>query len=188
MYDLMIQAYSITTLPCHWKPSCTPTARQRTRREDSSLNKSTRRTYHYWKKPKKTVGIDDVLVEQLKHVGPRAHIWLHSMLNLCFTGNCFLKVWRPTISIAMLKPWKDSAIPKNYRPISLLCPMYKLCERLILNSTISQTTPNQGANRFQTHEVMLQLTTHGGQSPNVWDNQCRITIPACRDYTTWHQK
>ena len=35
--------------------------------------------------------------------------------------------------IAILKPGKDSSIPKNYRPISLLCHTYKLYERLILN-------------------------------------------------------
>ena len=35
--------------------------------------------------------------------------------------------------IAILKPGKDSAIPKNYRPISLLCHTYKLYERMILN-------------------------------------------------------
>ena len=35
--------------------------------------------------------------------------------------------------IAILKPGKDSAIPKNYRPISILCHTYKLYERLILN-------------------------------------------------------
>ena len=38
-------------------------------------------------KNKKAAGIDDVLVEQLKYLGPRAHIWLHSMLNVCFTEN-----------------------------------------------------------------------------------------------------
>ena len=32
-----------------------------------------------------------------------------------------------------MKPGKDSSIPKNYRPISLLCHRYKLYERMILN-------------------------------------------------------
>ena len=62
----------------------------------------------------KAAGIGDVLVEQLKHLGPKAHRWLHSMLNMCFTEN---------------------KIP-NYgdNPESLpLCLTYKLYERLILN-------------------------------------------------------
>ena len=84
-------------------------------------------------KNKKAAGIDDVLVEQLKNLGPRAHRWLHSMLNVCFTENRIPKVWRQSKIIAILKPGKDSAKPKSYRPISLLCHMYKLYERLILN-------------------------------------------------------
>ena len=55
------------------------------------------------------------------------------MLNVCFTENCIPKVWRQSKIIAILKPGKDSAQPKSYRPISLLCHMYKLYERLILN-------------------------------------------------------
>ena len=43
---------------------------------------------------------------------------------------CILNDWH---IIAILKPGKDSAKPKSYRPISLLCHMYKLYERLILN-------------------------------------------------------
>ena len=43
------------------------------------------------------------------------------------------KVWRQSKIIAILKPGKDSAIPMIYRPISLLCHIYKLYERLILN-------------------------------------------------------
>ena len=38
-------------------------------------------------KNKKAAGIDDILVEQLKNLGPRVHRWLHSMLNVCFTEN-----------------------------------------------------------------------------------------------------
>ena len=64
-------------------------------------------------KNNKTTGIDDVLVEQLKHLGHRAHMWLHSML--------------------ILKLGKEASIPKSYRQTSLLCHTYKLYERLILN-------------------------------------------------------
>ena len=55
------------------------------------------------------------------------------MLNTCFIENNIPKIWRQSKIIAILKPGKDSAIPKNYRPISLLCHTYKLYERLILN-------------------------------------------------------
>ena len=77
-------------------------------------------------KNNKAAGIADVLVEQLKHLGPRAHRWLNSMLNTCFTENKIPKVWGQSRIIAMLKPGKDSSIPKSYKPISLLCHTYKL--------------------------------------------------------------
>ena len=78
-------------------------------------------------------GIDDVLVEQLKHIGPKAHRLLHSMLNTCLTENKIPPVWRQSRIITILKPGKDASIPKSYRPISLLYHTYKLYERLILN-------------------------------------------------------
>ena len=82
----------------------------------------------------KAAGRDDILVEQLKHLGPKAHKWLLTILNiLCFMENKIPTVWRQSKIIAILKPRKDSSIPKNYRPISLLCHTYKLYERMILN-------------------------------------------------------
>ena len=35
----------------------------------------------------KAAGRDNVLVEQLKNIGPKAYKWLHTMLNYCFTRN-----------------------------------------------------------------------------------------------------
>ena len=84
-------------------------------------------------KNNKAAGRDDVLVEQLKNLGPNAHKWLRAMLNNCFIDNIIPTIWRQSKIIAILKPGKDLAIPKSYRPISLLCHTYKLYERLILN-------------------------------------------------------
>ena len=84
-------------------------------------------------KNNKAAGRDDVLVEQLKHLGQKANKWLNTMLNVCFTGNKIPKIWRQSKIIAILKPRKASEIPKNYRPISLLCHTYKLNKQMILN-------------------------------------------------------
>ena len=85
-------------------------------------------------KNNKAAGIDNIMVEQLKNLGPKAHKWLHTMLNTCFIENKIPKIWRKSKIIAILKPGKDSVILMNYRPISLLSHTYNLYERLILNS------------------------------------------------------
>ena len=45
-------------------------------------------------KNNKAAGRDDALVEQLKHLGQKAKKWLHTMLNVCFTGNKIPNIWR----------------------------------------------------------------------------------------------
>ena len=84
-------------------------------------------------KNNKAAGRDDILVEQLKYLGPKAHTWLLTMLNICFMENKIPTIWRQSKIIAILKPGKDSSIPKNCRPISLLCHTCKLYERMMLN-------------------------------------------------------
>ena len=55
------------------------------------------------------------------------------MLNKCFMKNKIPTIWRQSQNIAIRKHGKDSAIPKSYRSISLVCHTYKLDERMILN-------------------------------------------------------
>ena len=71
-------------------------------------------------KNEKAADIDDVLVEQLNNL---AYSWLHSMRNVYFTENRIPNVWRQSKIIAIRKLGKDSAIPKSYRPISLIWHM-----------------------------------------------------------------
>ena len=54
--------------------------------------------------------------------------WALSLFNVRLP-----RLWRQARVVALLKPGKDPSSPKSFRPISLLCHLYKLCERLILN-------------------------------------------------------
>ena len=46
---------------------------------------------------------------------------------------CLPILWRQARVVALLKPGKDPSSPNSFRPISLLCHLYKLYERLTLN-------------------------------------------------------
>ena len=69
----------------------------------------------------------------LWHFGEATLRWLLQMMNSILKKQKFPKLWRKSKVIAILKPGKDSTLPKSYRPISLLCHTYKLFERMILN-------------------------------------------------------
>ena len=80
----------------------------------------------------KAAGLDDIMTEQIKNLGPAAKQWLLCMYNNCLERCHIPKIWRRARVVALLKPGKDAAAAKSYRPISLLCHTYKLFERLIL--------------------------------------------------------
>ena len=89
-------------------------------------------------KPNKAAGMDDLRAEQLKHFGPRALQWLLKLFNTCIQKLKIPKLWRKARVVALLKPGKDPTIPKSYRPVSLLCQLYKVMERMVLNRISGQ--------------------------------------------------
>jgi retron-type reverse transcriptase len=89
----------------------------------------------------KAAGIDDLTVEQIKHLGPKARNWLLELYNTCLSSLKIPKAWRKSKVIALLKPGKDPSEAKSYRPISLLCHSYKLLERLLLNRLVPIVEP-----------------------------------------------
>ena len=111
-------------------------------------------------KNNKAAGRDDTLVQQLNHLGHKAHKWL---LNICFMENKIPTVWRQSKIIAILKPGKDSWIPNNYRPISLLCHTYKLYERMILN----RITPTFEQHLIKEHAGFRSWKSCTGQLLNL---------------------
>ena len=125
------------SVSCQCKPSCTSAAHQWLRNK-AKAPCTTNCEEEYIKdiaslKYNKAAGIDDVLVEQLRNLGPRAHKWLLTMLSKCLTENKIPKFWIQSKIITILKPGKDSAIAKSYRHIFRLWHTYKLYEQIILN-------------------------------------------------------
>ena len=90
-------------------------------------------------KNSKTAGLDDMLCEQITNFGQATIRWVLQMMNSILKFHKFPKLWRKSKVIAILKSGKDSALPKSYRPVSLLCHTYKLFERMILNRLIPLT-------------------------------------------------
>ena len=80
----------------------------------------------------KVAGLDEILNEEIKNIGPVTMPWVLSLLNACARSHRLPILWRQARVVALLKPGKDPSNPKSFRPISLLCHLYKLYERLIL--------------------------------------------------------
>ncbi|XP_076065308.1 uncharacterized protein LOC143039315 [Oratosquilla oratoria] len=80
----------------------------------------------------KASGEDGITPEMIQHFGENAKTWLLTLFNNCAMSYQIPKIWRKARVVALLKPGKDPSSPKSYRPISLLCTLYKLYERMIL--------------------------------------------------------
>ena len=79
----------------------------------------------------KAAGLDEILTEEIKNFGPVTTQWVVSLLNACARTHRLPRLWRQARVVALLKPGPSS--PKSFIPFSLLCHLYKLYERLILN-------------------------------------------------------
>jgi len=83
-------------------------------------------------KPATAPGDDNIHVELLKNLGPKARTWLSKFFSRIMATHSVPKIWRKAKVIAVEKPSKDPSVAANYRPISLPSVCYKLVERLAL--------------------------------------------------------
>lgn len=117
-------------------------------------------------KTNKAAGVDDLRTEQIRNFGPLALQYILNLMNNCVQSLNIPKKWRKSHVVALLKPGKEPNDVKNFRPISLLCHLFKVFERLILNR-ISDfidniLTPNQAGFRpgKSCYSQILNLTQH----------------------------
>ena len=83
----------------------------------------------------------------IQHFGAQTRSWVLKLINKCAETSTIPRAWRRAKVAAILKPGKDPNHKKSYRPISLLCILYKLYERMIMTRISAvveeQLTPDQ---------------------------------------------
>ena len=91
-------------------------------------------------KSSKAKGPDNITNLHLKHIGPHGIKFLTDIFNLSVKYSVMPAIWKSSTIIPLLKPGKDPADSKSYRPVSLLCPAVKILERLLL-PTLNEHLP-----------------------------------------------
>ena len=82
-------------------------------------------------KPGKAPRPDSICPKLILHSGAALKSWLCDFLSSCLRRLKIPKIWRRALVVAIPKPTKPVGDSKSYRPISLLCVLYKILERLI---------------------------------------------------------
>ena len=91
------------------------------------------------------LGPDGMSNIHLKHLGKRAIAYVTKLFNLSVRHSDVPAIWKLAHIIPLPKPGKPSEEGLSYRPISLLCPLVKLLERILLGR-ITEALP-KGANQ-----------------------------------------
>lgn len=110
----------------------------------------------------KAPGPDALENKILKNLSRKAVVQLSYIINATIKIGYFPKQWKLATIVPVRKPNKDPTIPLNYRPISLLCGIAKVAEKIILerinrlDQHLSITPPEQFGFRPQ-HNTTQQL-------------------------------
>ena len=76
-------------------------------------------------------GEDEILYSMIFNLPNSTKTFLLDILNNFWCSGTSHKSWKISIIIPVLKPMKDSSLPKNYRPIALTSCISKIYEHMI---------------------------------------------------------
>ena len=79
-----------------------------------------------------STGPDNINIKHLKHLGPLAIEYLRILLMNALNSNIIPHIWKLAKIIPIPKPNKDPSLGSSYRPISLLSPIAKTLEKIVL--------------------------------------------------------
>ena len=81
------------------------------------------------------MGIDCLSPKVLRHCVPALYLPIYHLFSQCFQQSSFPHKWKTHCIIPILKSG-DRMMVSNYRPISLLCVISKVLERIVYNNII----------------------------------------------------
>ena len=90
--------------------------------------------------------------------------WVLNLLSACAGTQRLPRLWRQARVVALLKPGNDPSSPKSFRLISILCHLYKLYERLILNR-VSGCLPSSNMSLYQSRRASARQILHCEANP-----------------------
>ena len=102
--------------------------------KDEEINITEQQTKEAIKAAKnsKALGPDEISPIMLKHLGPNGIHFLTKIYNKCVNTATIPAIWKTGRIIPLLKPGKPADEGSSYRPISLLSPLAKILESILL--------------------------------------------------------
>ena len=106
--------------------------------------------------PDKAMGIDGIGPKILKYCSLSLYKPLHHLFSLCLSQHCIPEQWKIHLITPIHKSGDKSAV-RNYRPISLLCSISKVLEKLIYNHLISTNISDSQFDFLPNRSTLQQL-------------------------------
>jgi hypothetical protein len=95
-----------------------------------------------------TTGSDGLTSIQLKSISPRGLEYLPKIFNLSVSNADLPSIWKAAIIVPVLKPGKPANEGSSYCPMSLLCPVAKVLERLLLPAVTAALSKHPSQHGF----------------------------------------
>ena len=126
-------------------------------------------------KSSKALGPDEISPIMLKNIGPHGINFLTELYNRSINSGVIPRIWKQGKIIPLLKPGKPADQGSSYRPISLLSPLAKILEALLLpslNDSIKLIDHQHGFRKARSTTTALQdiknhITTGLNKKPPV---------------------
>lgn len=110
----------------------------------------------------KAPGSDQISNKVLSYLPPRLLVHLLWIMNACLSSAHFPSAWKHAIVVSFPKNGKNHRLPSSYRPISLLCTMGKLFEKIFLKRLTAHIErfnilPNEQFRFRPGHDTSMQV-------------------------------